>query len=67
MHELRSVSSRARNHTAQGPERAVQLLVDLKDIASRKPGGEFVGHLEALRSAHASKPAFLRRLTKAGL
>ena len=51
----------------KGYERAVQLLADLKEIASRKPGGEFARRVEAARAAHAQKPALLRRLAKAGL
>jgi hypothetical protein len=51
----------------KGYERAVQMLVDLKDVAARKPGGFFAQRLDALRAVHAHKPALLRRLIKAGL
>ena len=46
---------------------AVSALVDLRDLYARGTGGDFRMRLEALRQAHARKPAFVERLRKAGL
>jgi uncharacterized Zn finger protein len=47
---------------------AVELLVDLRDLAARKgKTDEFRTRLNAIRMAHARKPSFLERLHKAGL
>ncbi len=47
---------------------AVELLVDLRDLASRKgKTDEFRTRLDAIRMAHARKPSFIERLHKAGL
>ncbi len=46
---------------------AVSALVDLRDLYARGTGGDFRMPLEALRQAHARKPAFVERLRKAGL
>jgi hypothetical protein len=46
---------------------AVNLIIDLRDLALRAKGAEFHRSLEALRQAHARKPSFLERLKKAGL
>ena len=52
----------------QARNRAVELLVDLRDaaaIANRTE--EFDQRLQDLRERHASKPSFTRRLERAGL
>jgi hypothetical protein len=46
---------------------AATLLVDLRDLAASKTGGDFQPRLEALRARHARKPSLLDRLRKAGL
>ena len=47
---------------------AVELLVDLRDLAARKgKTDEFRTRLDAIRMAHARKPSFIERLHKAGL
>jgi hypothetical protein len=47
---------------------AVELLVDLRDLASRKgKTDEFRTGLDAICMAHARKPSFLKRVRKAGL
>jgi len=48
-------------------DRAVELLVDLRDLAARKDGADFRQRVEALRAAHARKPTLIDRLHKAGL
>ncbi len=48
-------------------DRAVELLVDLRDLAARESGGDFRRRLEALRAEHARKPSLIERLRKAGL
>jgi len=46
----------------------VRLLIDLRDLASRKGEiNEFGPRLSALRAAQARKPSFIERLRKAGL
>jgi len=51
----------------QSYDRAVRLLVDLRDLDARTKAYGFRPRLEALRQAHARKPTFIQRLTKAGL
>lgn len=46
---------------------AVDLLVDLRDLAARSDGADFRPRLEALRAEHARKPTLIDRLHKAGL
>jgi hypothetical protein len=46
---------------------ALKLLVDLRDLDASGTGGEFGLRIEALRQSHASKPAFIKRLTQTGL
>ena len=46
---------------------ALKLLVDLRDLDASGKTGDFGPRIEALRQSHASKPAFMRRLTQAGL
>jgi hypothetical protein len=48
-------------------DQAVELLVDLRDLAARKDGGDFKRRIEALRLAHAGKRTFIARLDKAGV
>ncbi|MGH7822520.1 MAG: hypothetical protein ACREQ9_22390 [Candidatus Binatia bacterium] len=48
-------------------DEAVALLVDLRDLAARKGGGDFRLRIEALRAEHARKPTLIDRLNKAGL
>jgi hypothetical protein len=48
-------------------DQAVELLVDLRDLASRKDAADFQRRVEALRIAHARKPTLIERLEKAGL
>jgi hypothetical protein len=49
-------------------DQAVRLLIDLRDLASRKGKmNEFEAGLQALRAAQARKPSFIERLRKAGL
>jgi hypothetical protein len=48
-------------------DRAVEILVDLRDLAARRKGGDFLLRLTALRQAHERKRSFLERLRKAGL
>jgi hypothetical protein len=48
-------------------DHAVQLLVDLRDLAARDDSAGFQMQLAAFRNAHARKPSLLARLPKAGL
>jgi hypothetical protein len=48
-------------------DRAVELLIDLRDLDARLAAGEFQPRLEALRKKHAGKPSFIKRLGQAGL
>jgi hypothetical protein len=48
-------------------DEAVNLLVDLRDLDSRKKGVDFSSRFEALRRKHARKPTLIERLLKAGL
>jgi hypothetical protein len=48
-------------------ERAIALLVDLRDLSARGDGFDFRSRIEALRTANVRKPALLERLGKAGL
>lgn len=49
-------------------DRAVEGLVDLRDLAARKgKTEEYCTRLEALRAAHARKPTLIERMRKAGL
>ncbi len=50
-----------------GYKQAISLLVDLRDLARRRKGGNFRRRLKALRSEHAGKPAFIERLRSARL
>jgi hypothetical protein len=49
-------------------DRAVKLLVDLRDLAARQgKAKEFGARLDALRASHTRKPSLIERLRKAGL
>jgi hypothetical protein len=48
-------------------DRALELLVDLRDLAARNGAPDFRRRIEALRTAHARKPTLIGRLDKAGL
>ena len=48
-------------------DEAVQLLLDLCELDSRRAAGDFRMRLEALRQAHEKKRTFIRRLADAGL
>jgi hypothetical protein len=48
-------------------DQAVELLVDLRDLAARKDGGDFRKRLDVLQTAHAGKRTFIDRMRKAGL
>ena len=49
-------------------DEAVCLLIDLRDVASRKGKmKEFISRVTLLRNQHEKKPSFLKRLEKAGL
>jgi hypothetical protein len=48
-------------------DQALEVLVDLRDLASRNDRTDFRPRVEALRNAHASKPALIGRLRKSGL
>ena len=49
-------------------DHAVQLLVDLRDLAARKgKKTDFGSRLDALRASQVRKPSFIERIRKAGL
>lgn len=48
-------------------DRAVKILIDLRDLAARGTGGDFGPRIESLCWAQAKKPSFIERLRKAGL
>jgi hypothetical protein len=49
-------------------DRAVEVLVDLRDLAVRQcKMKEFSAKLDVLRASHAQKPSLIERLGKAGL
>lgn len=52
---------------AAGYDQALRHLVDLRDLDARRRGGDFRLRIASLRQVHARKPAFIRRLDKAGL
>ena len=62
------ISAHVRKRQPNEYDKAVQLLIDLRDLAARQGlESEFRAALEKLRRAHATKNSFLRRLTMAGL
>jgi hypothetical protein len=46
-------------------DRAVKLLLDLRDLDARKKGGDFGPCIAEVRRQHSHKPAFIERLRKA--
>jgi hypothetical protein len=48
-------------------DRAVALLMDLRDLADREDGDIFRSRLEALRAEHSRKPTLIQRMQRAGL
>ncbi len=48
-------------------DRAVEIIVDLRDLATRGKEGAFILRIESFREAHAKKPSFIQRLANAGL
>lgn len=64
----KQVSSWIAKRTPKGYDRATELLVDLRDTATRtNHTDEFGEQLLALHDRHASKPSLIRRLEQAGL
>jgi hypothetical protein len=63
----RKVESLIATRQPKSYDQAVELLVDLRDLASRKDGTDFQRRVEALRLAHAGKQTLVERLHKAGL
>lgn len=61
------VESLVATKQAKSYERAIALLVDLRDLSARNSGFEFRRRLEEVRTANARRPAFLERLRGAGL
>jgi hypothetical protein len=45
-------------------DQALEVLTDLRDLASRSDGADFLMRLESLRAAHARKPTLIARLHK---
>jgi len=48
-------------------DRAVTILLDLRDLAAGAAGSDFQLRVEELRQMHARKRTFLERLERAGL
>jgi hypothetical protein len=48
-------------------DRAVTILLDLKDLAARAAGSDFSLRLAKIHEAHAKKSIFIKRLTKKGI
>lgn len=48
-------------------DRAVEILLDLRDLNARVGGGDFRTRLETFFELHARKPSFIERLRKAGM
>ena len=48
-------------------DQAVELLVDLRDLAARRDSADFGRRIEALRIAHVRKPTFIDRMRRVGL
>lgn len=64
----KQVSAWIAKRTPKGYDRAVDLLVDLRDAAdhANRPD-EFSERLQILRDRHAGKPSLVRRLKQSGL
>lgn len=64
----KQVSAWIAKRTPKGYDRAVELLVDLRDAADHaNRTDEFIERLQGLRDRHASKPSFVCRLEQTGL
>lgn len=63
----RQVESLIATKQPKSYDQAVDLLVDLRDLAARKTGADFQRRVQELCAAHARKPTFIDRLQKAGL
>jgi len=64
----KQVSTWIAKRTPKGYDRAVELLVDLRDAAAHaNRTDDFSERLQALRNRHASKPSLVRRLQQSGL
>ncbi len=48
-------------------QRAIEVLIDLRDLEARTKDGDFQTRIEELWNQHIRKTAFIERLTKAGL
>ncbi len=63
----REVESLIATKQPKGYDQAIDLLMDLRDLAARKSSADFQRRVEELRAAHARKETFVDRLQKAGL
>ncbi len=63
----REVESLIATKQPKGYDQAIDLLMDLRDLAMRKSSADFQRRVEELRAAHARKETFVDRLQKAGL
>jgi hypothetical protein len=63
----RRVESLIATKKTKSYDQAVELLVDLRDLAWRKDGTDFQRRVEALRLAHVGKRTLVERLHEAGL
>lgn len=63
----KEVESLIATRQPRGYDQAVDLLMDLRDLAAQKSGADFQRRVEELRAAHARKETFVDRLQKAGL
>ncbi len=63
----REVESLIATKQPKGYDQAIDLLMDLRDLAARKNSADFQRRVEELRAAHARKETFVDRLQKAGL
>lgn len=64
----REATALATTGKAKGYGKAVDILIDLRELATRDGSEEgFVARLDAFRATHAKRPALLRRIGEAGL
>lgn len=56
------IESLAAEKKAKSYDKAVELLIDLRDLASRGGSYDFSLRLENLRERHSSKSSFIERL-----
>lgn len=61
------IESLACEKKAASYDKAIVLLVDLRDLAARGDGGKFLLKFDALKLRHSSKSAFIGRLQKLNL